>query len=195
MSSRDALRRLSRKLPAPPEIVRIMDGLRDKDDMHAAIMAVSIVEATLERLIVTRLHKSNKELLGRLFQNRGPISDFNAKILIAEAFGIITGPLAEELHSMRAIRNAFAHAKIPISFSDEPVKRVVNAFKTLTAMRNVRIDFADAVGKPFETENTNWFLLAVRLSLILMDEIAKAKGTADAIIEEALRVKSSGTMT
>jgi hypothetical protein len=51
----DALRELSRQLPAPREIEAIMDGLRDKDDLHAAIIAVSIVEAHLEQLIITRL--------------------------------------------------------------------------------------------------------------------------------------------
>ena len=102
MSNCRALRELSRKFPAPPEVEKILNDLRTKDDYHAALIAVSIVEATLERLIVSRLRKTDKEFLNSLFENRGPLSDFNSKILVAEAFGIVTGPLAAELHSMRS---------------------------------------------------------------------------------------------
>jgi hypothetical protein len=59
MASRDALRKLSQNFPASPELEKILDSLRDKDDLHTAIIAVSIVETTLERLIISRLHKSN----------------------------------------------------------------------------------------------------------------------------------------
>jgi DNA-binding MltR family transcriptional regulator len=188
MSNRDALRRLSQKIPATPEIERIMDGLGDKDDIHIAITAVSILEATLERLIITRLTKSNKELLGKLFQNRGPISDFNSKILIAEALGILTGPLAEELHSMRAIRNVFAHAKTHISFKDEPVAREVASLKILSQVRTAMAKAAKGQEQRLPTENKEWFLLATRLSLIVLDEFAKKKGSADELLRDALEL-------
>ena len=79
MSNRRALRELSRKFPAPPEVEKILNDLRTKDDYHAALIAVSIVEATLERLIVSRLRKTDKEFLNSLFENRGPLSDFNSR--------------------------------------------------------------------------------------------------------------------
>jgi|ERR1700682_1891509 len=181
MSNRKALRDLSQKFPARPEIEKILNELRDKDDLHTAIMAVSIVEATLERLIISRLRKSNKDLLNDLFQFRGPLGDFNSKILIAEAFGIITDPLAHELHSMRAIRNAFAHAKMPISFTDKPVKQEVESLRILGPMR--------ATSAPFklQLDSKNWFLFAIRMVLIMLEQIAAMTGTADQVIEEALR--------
>ena len=155
MSNRDALRRLSKELPVGPQIEKIMDGLRTKDDIHAAIMGVSIVEAALEQRIVSQLHKSNKYLLGCLFENHGPMSDFNSTILVAESFGIITGPLAEELHSMRAIRNAFAHAKTPISFQDKPVEREVDKLKLLSAIRTTDFHVPFLVDKSLKFNNKN----------------------------------------
>jgi DNA-binding MltR family transcriptional regulator len=119
-------------------------------------------------------------LVADLFQFRGPLGDFNSKILISEAFGIITGPLAHELHSMRAIRNAFAHAKTLISFVDEPVKREVDALKILVAIRN-----SDSRVK-LELTSKNWFLLEVRITLIMLEQIAAMKGTADQVFEKAL---------
>src|SRR5437879_165892 len=106
-SNREALRRLSREFPAPPELDAILNNLRDKDDMSVAIMVVAIIEAKLEELIVSKLKVSNNTLTARLFLNRGPMSDFDSKILIAEAFGVLDSPMAQELHSMKAIRNVF----------------------------------------------------------------------------------------
>src|SRR6266849_355365 len=98
MSNRDALRKLSRKYPATPEIDKIMDDLRaGKDDPHIAIIATAIAEAALERLITKKLQVRTKNLLGQLFLNRGPLSDFHSKILVANAFGVITTNMAEEL--------------------------------------------------------------------------------------------------
>jgi len=176
---------LSRKLPAPREIKQIMDGLRNKDDLHTAIIAVSIVEAALEKLIVTRTKKREKEFLDRLFQNKGPLSDFNSKILVAEAFGFLTGPLAAELHVMRAIRNAFAHAKIHISFADPPVSAEVRRFRLGLGTSARMID--EGLRLPVNISEKDVFLLATKIALIILDEIAKKKSSADKVITRALR--------
>jgi hypothetical protein len=187
LPNRDALRRLSRTFPAGPEIEKIMDDLRDKDDLHIAIIAVSILEATLQQLVTSRLLKNDKEFLNRLFQNRGPMSDFNSKILVAEAFGIVTGPLASELHVMRDIRNAFAHSKVPLSFEHEVVKREVDGLKMLEAMRGAMVKFTQGSGPPMELSSKSWFLLATRITLIMLDSIAEKTGTASEVIEVILR--------
>ena len=189
MSKRSALRELSRRFPAPREIKKIMDSLRNKDDLHAAIIAVSIVEASLEQLIVTRLKKSDKDLLDRLFQNRGPLSDFNSKILIAEAFGILTGPLAEELHVMRAVRNAFAHAKMHLSFADQPVALEVSRLRLGLGLKGAKLPISNEGAPEFHLAEKDAFLLAIRIALIILDEIRKKKSTADKVIARALRIK------
>jgi DNA-binding MltR family transcriptional regulator len=135
--AKNALRELSRHLPSRPEINKIIDMLVDKDDLHTAIVAVSIVEAHLQKLIVTRLHRSDPKFIDRLFENRGPLSDFNSKILVAEAFGLLTSPLAEELHVLRAIRNTFAHAKMPLSFDLEQVNGEIRKLKLLVGTGSV----------------------------------------------------------
>ena len=55
MSNREALRRLSRKFPAPPEIEKIMSELYGQSDMSVAIVASAIAEAALEKLITSKL--------------------------------------------------------------------------------------------------------------------------------------------
>lgn len=91
-------------------------------------MGAALTETSLEQLIESRFLHTEPDLIGRIFLNRGPLSDFDSKILIAHAFGIITGPLADQLHSIKAIRNAFAHTDRPLSFENEIVTREVDTF-------------------------------------------------------------------
>jgi DNA-binding MltR family transcriptional regulator len=182
MSNRDALRKLSRIAPAPPEIEKIMDGLASADDMSAAIIAGSLVEVELERLIVTKFKVSEPDLVGQIFLNRGPLSDLHSKILIAYAFGFITTPMASELHSLKAIRNAFAHARAPITFEHEVVAREIASLKMIKAMRD---QIAKRDGE-WEPTNIGCYLLLTRILLIMFDEIRKHGGSANEAVTAAL---------
>ena len=181
MAKRDALRKLSRKIPTPPEVEEIMTNLRKDTDIAVAIVASALVEAALERLLAAKFVIKNDDLLNRLFQNEGPLSNFNGKILVAQAFGIITSPLAEEMHTIRAIRNAFAHAKVPITFDNDVVFHEVSGLKLITSMS----DIIEIEGMNPMTGKVS-FLLAVRLILILLDDFEKHKGTADTALAAAL---------
>jgi hypothetical protein len=187
--AKNALRELSRHLPSRPEIKKIMDGLTGKDDLHVAIIAVSIVEAHLEQLIVRRLHRADKDFVNRLFENRGPLSDFNSKILIGEAFGLLTSPLANELHVLRTIRNSFAHAKIPLSFELEAVESAVRSLKLLTSIGGGKIPGPIAESLAVEIPPKSAFLLVVQILIIIMDEIGKKKSPANKVLARALKKK------
>ncbi len=89
MSKRDPLKQLIKKFPAPEDLRKIIEGLAEESDRSAAIVAASILEGLLERVIIHRLKNKDTNLIGQLFSNRGPLSDFHSKILIASAFGII----------------------------------------------------------------------------------------------------------
>jgi hypothetical protein len=175
-SNRDALRRLSRKFPAPPEIEQIMTDLRGQNDLSVAIVASAIVEAALEKLITTKLKTKNANLLGRLFSARGPLADFEAKILIAQEFGILTSLLASELHCVRAIRNTFAHAKVPITFDHELLDREMKALSTpkILGSLSVKIDDQNAVSLQ-QLSNKHWFLLLIKIILTTMHFLARAE--------------------
>jgi DNA-binding MltR family transcriptional regulator len=187
--AKNALRELSRQIPSPPEIKKIISNLLDRDDLNIAITAVSIVEAHLEKLIVSRLHRSDKDFTNRLFENRGPLSDLNSKILIAEAFGLLTRPLADELHVIRAIRNAFAHAKMTLTFDMQPVESEVRKLRLLTSMGGGKIPgpIKESLAAQFTPQSA--FLLVVSILLIIIDEITKKRSTADKVLMRALRKK------
>jgi hypothetical protein len=131
------LRKLSSIFPAPPEIEKIMAELRGQNDISVAIVASAITEAALEKLIRAKLKSKSAALMGRIFLNRGPLSDFDSKILVAQAFEILTTNLAEELHSIRAIRNTFAHAKIPVTFDHELLYREMQSLKIPASVASI----------------------------------------------------------
>ena len=166
-----------------------MGALLGKDDLHVAIIAVSVVEAHLEKLVISRLHRTDKDFTNRLFENRGPLSDFNSKILMAEAFGLLTRPLADELHVLRGIRNSFAHAKMPLSFDLEAVESAVRSLKLLTSIGGGTIPGPIAESLAVEIPAKNAFMLVIEILLIIIDEIGKKKSPANKVLARALKKK------
>jgi DNA-binding MltR family transcriptional regulator len=183
-SNREALRKLSRQFPAPPEVDKIIYSLKGEKDMSVAIVAAAILEASLERLITSKLvENKDSDLIGQLFLNRGPMSDFHSKILIAQAFGIITSNMAHELHSIKAIRNTFAHAKVPISFDHDLLSKELDSLKLLTAIKNTET----TTGHKFQLTQKSWFLLATKMLMIMFDEIARYKRSANKTLIAGLK--------
>lgn len=128
MSKRDALRALSKKFPAPKEVKSILKGLYDEPDRIIAIVGSAIAESFLERAIISRLPYQGQELIGQLFNNRGPMAEFHSKILIAQALGVITPNEASDFHRIKAIRNVFALASVNITFETDEIAKEVDDF-------------------------------------------------------------------
>jgi hypothetical protein len=105
-----------------------------------------------------------------LFSARGPLADFEAKILIAQAFGILTSHLVNELHCVRTIRNTFAHAKVPITFDHELLDREMKALSTpkILGSLSVKIDDQNTVSLQ-QLSNKHWFLLLIKIILTTME--------------------------
>ena len=183
MSNRNALRKLSRKFPPPPEVEAIMDSLRSGTDLSVAITATAIIEAALERLMTAKFVWPNPNLVGQLFLNRGPLADFHSKILVAEAFGVITPNMAQELHSLKIIRNTFAHAKTPLHFDHKLVAQEVTSMRMFKAITDVEKE----THKKLDLNNKQWFLLTTKVLLIMFAEIQERLGNADEALRNALK--------
>src|SRR5205823_1358292 len=104
-------------------------------------------------------------------------------ILIAQAFRFITNPLAAELHCLQAIRNTFAHAKLPISFEHELIGREIQTLQMRGAMLGVESDAAQRM----ELDNKGWYALTARIAIIIMDRTMKHGGTADEALAASVR--------
>lgn len=146
-------------------------GLHKESDHTAAIVAASLVESVLERLLITSFTNKSKQLVPLLFDNRGPLSDFNSKILIADAYKV-KGASCSELHRVRHIRNCFAHARELVTFETEEIAGEVDDFAAAQAVRKVRADYK-MKGEISGYENFSRkgsFILSCHLLMILMNE-------------------------
>src|SRR5205085_834805 len=101
----DALRGLIRKFPPPDDVKVILDGLFDEADRSAALVGASLLESALERLLTLNLKVKTPDIRNQLFQVRGPLGDFSAKITVGVGVGFISEAIGIELNIVRTIRN------------------------------------------------------------------------------------------
>jgi hypothetical protein len=83
----------------------------------AVLVGVSRVDSSLERLLLAVLLPSPS---GRdaLFQPDRPLGSFGAKISLAHRLGLIDRPVERSLHTLRRVRNAFAHSTESAALAD-----------------------------------------------------------------------------
>ncbi len=83
----------------------------------AVLVGVARVDAALESLLQAVLLPSPS---GRdaLFQPDRPLGSFGAKISLAHRLGLIDRPVERALHTLRRLRNAFAHSSESAALTD-----------------------------------------------------------------------------
>jgi DNA-binding MltR family transcriptional regulator len=180
MSKRgEELRRLIREVPPPADVKLILDGLHEETNRSAALVAASLLDTALERLIRHSLKRKDAELNNQLFQQRGPLGDFYSKILIASAFGVISDAAAGELNIVRNIRNVFAHATANLSFKTPEIAREIKRSTLLRVIREKTIEpMAEEERSPREMTPDREFLLLVQILFIILDHDQRKKGGA-----------------
>jgi hypothetical protein len=98
----------------------------EENDRGAAILAAITVDIMLTNTIIRRLPKG-APMYTQVFENQGPLGTFDGKIVIAQAFGIIGPNTRKNLDTIKHIRNTFAHAGIPITFSTPEIADACNS--------------------------------------------------------------------
>jgi hypothetical protein len=120
----EALAQLSRAMPTYEHFHEFYQQVSaEKNDRGAALMLAANVENgllyILRRTLVIK-HGQDK----RLFRFDAPIGTFEAKIRIGYALDIFGPETKNNLDCIKAIRNAFAHAVVPITFQTKEVADV-----------------------------------------------------------------------
>ena len=94
--------------------------LNGESDRAAAILGAANFDVWLGEIIEAHFGVLSGEmscnLRKRLFKSYGPLSTFAAKIDIACALGLYDEDIRKGLHTVRKIRNEFAHESRPITF-------------------------------------------------------------------------------
>lgn len=94
--------------------------IHKQTDRAAALIAMAYLEQKLLVAIKARLNE-NEKVENNLFKGSGPLGSLSAKVDLALLMGIIEGETHKILHTLREIRNEFAHVPEPRSFNSQRI--------------------------------------------------------------------------
>lgn len=124
------LRDFTRAKPSKEDELRFRKAMDSPSDMVTAVVQAVELDYLLETTIRLHLSRSDDATAELLSKENGPISTFFAKIVLSYAMGTINEEEMEYLHTIRRIRNAFAHSRREISFSSDSVLSELSAIPT-----------------------------------------------------------------
>jgi DNA-binding MltR family transcriptional regulator len=124
------LRDLSQLPPTVEEQMAMLTALCEGPPIARAIIGAVMVEHELERLLRRRFSRNDDVTWRELVSERGPLGTFSQKITIGYAFSIYNDETRTNLDVVRSIRNAFAHAKMPLDFSHKLIVAELAKIKT-----------------------------------------------------------------
>ena len=99
----------------------ILEEIEKQTDRASALIATSYLEDRLLSAIKARIVRDDK-LEQKMFRGSGPLTAFSAKIDLAFMLGIYGGEVQKMLHTIREIRNEFAHQPQPRDFNSQRIK-------------------------------------------------------------------------
>ena len=114
--------------------ISLFTELEDQSDRGAAVVAAAWVEEELLEAIRTSLQSVPKSW-DRLFGRSRPLDSLSAKIDMASLLGIISESVLLDLHTIRDIRNDFAHSIVTkthevLSFDSPHIKDKCRTLRT-----------------------------------------------------------------
>ena len=90
----------------PDTLTKLVDVFMRESDRACAILGGELLNAELEALLnIATVEPMNS----RLLRGYGPLSSFASRIDVAFYFGFLSGEDRDDLHTVRDIRNLFAH--------------------------------------------------------------------------------------
>lgn len=103
-----------------------MEELKQQTDRGAGIIAAAILEEMLEVVLLARLGHLNRKHYEAIFAPEGALGSFSKKIEIGFALGIYSEEGCRNLHTIREIRNKFAHRIEALVFDHPDIAAVVD---------------------------------------------------------------------
>jgi hypothetical protein len=115
------MRSLSKVFPSEAQINEIFADLETESDRGAALICGAFLDKILCNNLAARFI-NNASLQNSWFSDNGAVfGSFHARIETARALNCIGDRAYNELTLVRKIRNQFAHALLPLKFTDEPI--------------------------------------------------------------------------
>lgn len=153
-----------------PEDRIILEEIIKQTDRGAALIAAAYLEERLLLAIKARLNE-NETVEKELFGPSRPLGSFSAKIDVGLLLGIYSDQSHQMLHTIRKIRNDFAHKSVPQDFGSERIKALCD---NLTLTADIKMEEKttgqkhEIAIKPDGTPRTS-FLNAIKFSLWILE--------------------------
>ena len=113
------------------------DAIERQEDRGAAILAAAYLEDRLTLAIKARLISDTK-VTNSFFSGMGPLATFSAKINLAYLMGIFNTTNKDFFHTIRNIRNEFAHNLSPITFETPKIERLCRQLYSVEGIRYLK---------------------------------------------------------
>ncbi len=110
-----------------PSAEDFMAELVESNDRSAIITMSSLTDAGVEFLLIQNLpalKHATEQQINKAMSHDGPLGTFSARIDMVFYLGLIDDALRNQLHDLRALRNAVAHTKRRVTFADVPLQNV-----------------------------------------------------------------------
>jgi hypothetical protein len=126
MASKVQKLRLITTKPATPDHQEEFDKQTSAtaDDRSFCLLLTAMVENELDRAIDHWIGEQTSELRKSLYEQDGLLGNLSRKITMAAVVRIVGPTSHANLNIIRHVRNAFAHAKVPITFKTDEVSAV-----------------------------------------------------------------------
>jgi hypothetical protein len=113
----------------------ILEEIEKQTDRAAALIATSYLEDRLVEAIKARTVR-DQNVEKDMFRNSGPLGSFSAKIDLGFMLGLYDGVVRKMLHTVRDIRNEFAHVAQPRDFNSQ---RIADLCKNISISLDLRM--------------------------------------------------------
>ena len=114
------------------------DELQKQPDHIAAMLAAQYLSDILESLL-RAFFVDHSDVANKLFSDNGALDSLASRIYATYALGLIGPELHEDLHTIRKIRNSFAHTYWRSDFSHTEMSKKCRNLKTSRKFWEVRI--------------------------------------------------------
>lgn len=153
-----------------PDDEAILEEIAKQTDRGCALIAAAFLEQRLLAAIRSRLNR-NAKAEEALFRNSGPVGSFSARIELGLLLGIYTEKLYSILHTIREIRNDFAHKPAPMDFKVQRVRDLITNIYFGSVVQKLRHDSGREIVFSLQDPTTprEGFLAAVKIALLCLD--------------------------
>ena len=158
-----SLNDLVRLTPDESEIEAVWEEIERQNHRAAGVLAGAMVEEVLQFALMCHMVFQSKTDLEKLFEYPEPLSSFDAKIRMGYALGLYGRIIRNDLDVIRRVRNAFAHAKKPITFTTPKIAKEVAKLRYTKEMPNQLVSLTEHWSRRYDSEQRTSYAVTARI--------------------------------